>query len=86
MRSTCKHTKDMSKMIQIRDVPDEVHSTLKARAARAGMSLSGFLRREITRTTEQPTIEEWFERVRESEPIFCDLSAAELVRQSREER
>jgi plasmid stability protein len=30
----------MSKMVQIRDVPENVHSALKARAAREGMSLS----------------------------------------------
>ena len=34
-------------MIQIRDVPEEVHSTLKARAAREGMSLSDFIKREL---------------------------------------
>ena len=33
----------MSKMIQIRDVPDQVHAVLKARAALEGMSLSDFL-------------------------------------------
>ena len=33
----------MSKMIQVRDVPDHVHSTLKARAAREGMSINAFV-------------------------------------------
>jgi plasmid stability protein len=36
----------MSKMIQVRDVPEDVHGTLKARAAREGMSLSDFIKRE----------------------------------------
>ncbi len=39
----------MSKMIQIRDVPDAVHRTLKSRAAQAGTSLSEFLLREMKR-------------------------------------
>lgn len=86
MRGACNHTKDMSKMIQIRDVPDEVHSQLKARAAHEGMSLSEFLKREITRTVERPTISEWFERVRESKPIVTKQSAAELIRELRDGR
>ena len=52
----------MSKMIQIRDVPDQVHSTLKARAAREGMSLSEFIKRELEHTVERPTMREWLER------------------------
>jgi len=37
----------VSKMIQIRNVPDEVHRELKVRAAQAGMSLSDFLNAEL---------------------------------------
>ena len=39
----------MSKMIQIRNVPEDVHRELKARAARVGMSLSDFLKAELAR-------------------------------------
>ncbi len=49
----------MSKMVQIRDVPDEVHGILKARAAREGMSLSDFLKRELERAAERPSMQEW---------------------------
>ena len=41
-------------MIQIRGVPEDVHSTLKARAAREGMSLSDFIKRELEQTTKAP--------------------------------
>ena len=37
----------MSKVIQIRGVPDQVHSILKARAAREGISLSDFIKKEL---------------------------------------
>src|SRR6266567_1802082 len=37
----------MSKMIQLRNVPDALHRGLKARAAMAGMSLSDYLLAEI---------------------------------------
>jgi len=46
----------MSKMIQIRNVPDELHGTLKARAALAGM--------RIRRSTERPTVSELRQRLR----------------------
>lgn len=49
----------MSKMVQIRDVPDEVHSLLKARAAREGMSLSDLLKRELQRAAERPAISQY---------------------------
>ena len=47
MCSTCIHVEHMSKMIQIRNVPDDLHRRLKSRAALAGMSLSDYLLNEI---------------------------------------
>ncbi|MFM9059412.1 MAG: hypothetical protein ACKOSQ_09865 [Planctomycetaceae bacterium] len=44
----------MSKIIQIWNVPDGVHATLKARAAIAGQSLTDFLLAEISRVAERP--------------------------------
>ncbi|MGH3557998.1 MAG: FitA-like ribbon-helix-helix domain-containing protein, partial [Mycobacterium sp.] len=37
------------KVIQIRNVPDEVHRTLRTRAAAAGVSLSDYLLDELVR-------------------------------------
>ncbi len=37
----------MSKMIQVRNVDDDVHRTLKTRAAAAGMSLSDYVKRDL---------------------------------------
>ncbi len=76
----------MSKMIQIRDVPDEVHRILKARAAREGMSLSDFLKRELERITERPSLLEWLDRVQQIKPIPMKRSAAEVIRELRDER
>ncbi|HEX7958379.1 MAG TPA: hypothetical protein VF493_00580 [Terriglobales bacterium] len=45
----------MSKMIQIRNVPDALHRGLKDRAAMAGMSLSDYLLMEIKEIAEKPT-------------------------------
>lgn len=76
----------MSKMVQIRDVPDHVHSILKARAAREGMSLSDFIKRELEQAAGQPTIQEWLERTRKSKPIRANQSAAQILRELRDER
>ena len=46
----------MPKAIQIRDVPDDVHAAVRARAAAAGMSMSEYLRAELLRLVARPTV------------------------------
>jgi antitoxin FitA len=70
--------------IQIRNVPQGLHRTLKARAASAGMTLSDYLLRELRPIAELPTREEWAERV--GSRRMYELDAAELVRAGREEQ
>lgn len=53
----------MSKMIQIRNVSEEAHRTLKARAAAAGMSLSDYLKRDLEAAAARPSLEEIDARV-----------------------
>jgi plasmid stability protein len=76
----------MSKMIQVRNVPDAVHRTLKARAAMAGMSLSDFLLSEIRQIAERPTIGELRERLHRRDPVRLKVSAAQAVREERDAR
>ncbi|MYA20231.1 MAG: hypothetical protein F4Z25_08230 [Chloroflexi bacterium] len=76
----------MSKMIQIRNVPDELHREAKVRAARAGMTLSGYLLRELERTLAEPTMEELLARIAAWEPPELSESPAEAVRAIRDER
>jgi predicted nucleic acid-binding protein len=45
-------------MIQIRNVPDDLHRRLKARAAMAAMTLSDYLLKEVGEVAKRPTIEE----------------------------
>ncbi|MCU1292186.1 MAG: hypothetical protein JWP08_1036 [Bryobacterales bacterium] len=71
-------------MVQIRDVSDQVHSTLKARAAREGMSLSDFIKRELERTAERPSILEWLERTQQTKPIVARRSPAQVIRELRD--
>jgi antitoxin FitA len=74
----------MSKMIQVRNVPDGLHRTLKVQAALAGMSLSDFLLTEIRHLAERPTVAELRERLRRRSHVAGSVSAAEAVRQERE--
>jgi antitoxin FitA len=76
----------MSKMVQIRGVSDNVHSTLKARAAREGMSLSDFIKRELERTAERPSMQEWLESTRRVRPISSKTSPAQMIRDLRDSR
>lgn len=46
----------MSRTIQIRDVPDGVHRTLRSRAAAAGVSLSDYVLDEIVEVAGRPPI------------------------------
>jgi plasmid stability protein len=71
-------------MIQVRDVPDQVHSTLKARAALEGMSLSDYLKRELQQIAERPTMREWLERTARAKPIPTKRRAAEILRELRD--
>lgn len=81
MCRTCLYAESMSKMIQVRDVPEQLHSTLKARAAREAMSLSDFIKRELERTVERPTMLEWLERAQQARPIPTKRSAAQVIRE-----
>ena len=53
----------MSRMIQVRNVPDDVHRTLKARAASAGVSLSDYIKRDLEDSARRPSLEELDARV-----------------------
>jgi len=76
----------MAKMIQMRNVPDDLHRKLKARAAMAGMTLTDYLLREVRYIAEKPTMEEMMKRLADAEPVIAKLSPAEILREEREKR
>jgi len=49
-------------MLQVRDVPDDVHRELRRRARAAGMSLSDFARQELSRLARRPSLEDLLDR------------------------
>lgn len=64
MSATWPNVVHMSKMIQIRNVPDEVHRTLKLRAAAEGISLSDYIKRDLEELARQATIDDVISRAR----------------------
>ena len=86
MCCTCKYVLNMSKMIQLRHVPDAVHRKLKARAAMKGMSLSDYLVREVTAIAQQPTLEEALAEIAKREPVVWKEPVVETIRRMRDER
>jgi plasmid stability protein len=74
------------KTLQIRNVPDEVHRTLKARAAGAGMSLSDYALAELRRAAERPTRDEILARIAARTPARLRRSPATVVRAERDGR
>jgi plasmid stability protein len=76
----------MSKMIQLRNVPDALHRTLKARAAMAGMSLSDYLLAEIREIAERPTLAELRDRLHKRKSVSVQIDTARLLTEERAER
>lgn len=86
MYHACDYHNRMSKMIQIRDVPDDLHRTLKARAALEGKSLSAYLLEIVRESARRPGIEEVRRRLAALEPIDLGETSAEAVRAERAAR
>ena len=82
MRIACSLTL-VSKMLQVRNVPDDVHAELRRRAQAAGVSLSDYVLHELERVAARPPIEEVLAR---SAARRLDLSVDEVVATIRAER
>lgn len=85
MLTTCVNVAHMSKMIQIRNVPDHVHRELRRRALDEGISLSDYLLRLAEADIERPTIAEFLERTSKLPPFGAPGSAAALIREDRDQ-
>jgi len=74
----------MSKMVQIRNVPDALHRKLKARAAESGKTLSDYLLAEIGRVAARPTREEMLARLHSRKRVTSKTPAAVAIREDRD--
>lgn len=76
----------MSMMIQIRNVPDDLHRRAKARAALDGVTLSDLALRALRKEVETLTFDEVVTRVRELGPVYGAPPAAGILREERDRR
>ncbi len=86
MCATCEYENRMSVMVQIRNMPEDIHRKVKSRAALAGMSLSDYLLQEVRKVAEMPTMEEMRERLAKLPPVTLSESHADAVRAERDNR
>ena len=86
MKFTRNYAGRMAKMIQIRNVPEDLHRILKSRASLQGMSLSDYLLSELRRTTERPTVQELRERLHRRDSVTPSVSPVDAVRAERDGR
>lgn len=86
MCCTCDNVEAMPKMIQIRNVPEDLHRTLKSRAAMSGMTLSDYLLAELRRVAERPSRAELLARLQSRESVDVHSSITDLVAEERNRR
>ena len=84
MRFTCAHAVYMSRMVQVRNVPDALHRKLKARAADAGQTLSDYLLAELERLATRPTRDEMLAKLHSRRRVTLKTPAAHVIRDERE--
>jgi plasmid stability protein len=84
MLRACTHATNMSRMVQIRNVPDALHRMLKVRAADAGQTLSDYLLAELERLAARPTRDEMLSRIHSRRRVTLKTPAAAIIRDERE--
>lgn len=73
-------------MVQIRNVPEDFHRRLKARAAMEGMSMSDYILREMKKSLDVPTRAEVLARIRARAVPVKSFNAAAIIREKRDKR
>lgn len=74
----------MGILVQVRDVPEDVHRTLKARAALAGVSLTEYIRSVLNAAAARPSPDELAARIAARGAVKPTVSSQSLVRSLRE--
>ena len=75
----------MGIMLQIKDVPEDVHRVLKARAALAGVSLTEYARSTLERAARRPSREELIAELGRTEPVDTGESAERALARIRDD-
>ena len=75
----------MGKMVQIKDVPDDVHRILKARAALAGLTLTEYARRSLEEAARRPSRDDLVAELSAIEPVDTGETAADALARIRDD-
>lgn len=70
----------------MKNVPQAMHTELRRRADQEGMTIRDYVLKLIERDQRLPSKRDWLERVATLQPVSVSRSAAEVVRDAREER
>ena len=73
-------------IIQVKNVPAAMYDELRHRAAQEGLTIRDYVLRLIERDQRLPSKQDWLDRVSLLEPVAVSQSAAEMVREARDER
>jgi len=83
IRANC-YRSAMAVHLQIRDLPDELHETLRRRAAARGVSLRQYALEVLREHCELPSLDEWLDGLHRLTPAALSRPAAEAVRDASE--
>jgi plasmid stability protein len=74
--------------LQVKNVPDELHAKLRARAARQGRSVSSYVLAVLKDDLERPGWEEWLTSLDAREPVrgLAGEDIVEALDEARDER
>lgn len=76
----------MSKMIQVRSVPDRLHRELSRRAKALGLTLTDYIEQVLEREISRPPSHEVFDRIEARKPVKLGRRAADLIGEERSSR
>jgi plasmid stability protein len=74
----------MSKILQVRDVPDDVHRALRIRAAAQGISLSAYALQALTEVASRPEVSDVLRRAGERPGGVRTVDIVATIREARE--
>ena len=76
----------MARMLQVRNIPEDLHRELVRRAAARGQTLTHYVQEILEREIARPSQEDVFERIRERQKVDLGAPAADWIREERETR
>lgn len=76
----------MNKMLQVRNLKSETHRKVKVRAAEEGISVTEWVTRLIERELKRPSMAELYARLKSRQPVHLSPSAADIIREQRDNR